>query len=273
MAKPRNAMEIFELLDKSNCRDCGYKTCLAFAGAVFRGQATLDQCPKLDSETVARFSEPADGGNDTEANRAEHLEELKREAAALDFREAAERVGGRFHNDRLTVKVMGKDFTLNPDGTLSADIHVNPWVAVPFLDHVLNGKGADPAGEWVSFRELSGGRERYPLFQKRCEEALKRVADVYTDLFDDMVHIFNGKEVDQQFASDISMVLHPLPKVPLMVCYWSPEEGLGSSLNIFFDRTADENLDIGSIFSLGAGLAQMFEKLAVRHGYSVPASE
>jgi hypothetical protein len=62
-------------------------------------------------------------------------------------------------------------------------------------------------------------------------------------------------------------VLLPLPKVPMMICYWLPEEGIQSSLNLFFDDTADENLDIGSLFSLGSGLAQMFEKLAIRHGF------
>ncbi len=272
MPKPKNAMEIFELLDKSNCRECGEKTCLAFAGAVFRGSKSIDQCPKLDRETIDRFSDDSGPANESEANRIEYMNRLKGEIAAIDLAEAAERVGGRFANGRLTVKVMGKDFSVDTAGTLSADIHVNPWVAVPFLSYVLYGKGVDPVGEWISFRELDGGRERYPLFQKRCEEAMKRVADVYTDLFDDMVHIFSGKEVDEQFASDIAVVLHPLPKVPLMVCYWSAEDGLDSSLNIFFDRTADENLDVGSVFTLGAGLTQMFEKLAVRHGCPVAAS-
>jgi len=53
-----------------------------------------------------------------------------------------------------------------------------------------------------------------------------------------------------------------------MICYWLPEEGLGSSLNVYFDETADKNLDAGSVFSLGVGLAQMFGKIALRHGYS-----
>jgi hypothetical protein len=61
-------------------------------------------------------------------------------------------------------------------------------------------------------------------------------------------------------------VLHPLPNIPIMICYWKPDEGLASSLNLYFDTTADDNLDIGSLFSLGAGLAQMFEKLSHRHG-------
>ena len=96
---------------------------------------------------------------------------------------------------------------------------------------------------------------------------MKRIADTYTDLFDDLVRIFGGKQVQRQFESDIAVVLHPLPRVPLMICYWLPEDGLESSLNVFFDHTADANLTIGSVFTLGTGLTQMFEKLALRHGF------
>ena len=64
------------------------------------------------------------------------------------------------------------------------------------------------------------------------------------------------------------MVLQPFPKVPVMICYWKPEDGLESSLHLFFDACTNGNLDIGSTFSLGAGLAQMFAKLALRHGFS-----
>jgi hypothetical protein len=193
---------------------------------------------------------------------------MKNEIKQIDLAAIAERAGGRLADGKLTIKVLGKNFSVDTHGRLSADIHINPWVAIPFLDYILKGKGLTPSGNWVSFRELADGQERYPLFQKRCEEPMKRVADVYTDLFDDMVHVFSGKQVDDQFQSDISVVLHPLPKVPMMVCYWRPDGGLASSLNLFFDDTADKNLDIGSVFSLGAGLAQMFTKLAVRHGYS-----
>lgn len=264
MSKFNNAMEVFELLDKSNCRDCGEKTCLAFAGAVFQGRRDLSECPRLDPEVVARYSDNARDKGPSEAE--EYLENLKSEIRNIDLAEAAERVGGVFANGKLTVKIMGKDFSVDTQGRLYADIHVNHWVAVPMLSYVLYSAGKPVSGQWVSFRELKNGKERYPLFQKRCEEPLKRIADQYTELFEDMVHIFSGKQVDNHYQSDVAVVLHPLPKVPLLICYWKPDGELGSSLNVFFDATADDNLDIGSIFSLGAGLVQMFEKFSIRHG-------
>ena len=272
MTQPKHAMEIFQLLDKSNCRECGEKTCLAFAGAVFQGKRKSEECPKLDREIIERFSGGDQNQNHGFQEGADYLEELKNEIAAADLAEAAEKVGAKFSNGKLTLKVLGKDFSVDKKGNLSADIHINPWVAVPFLNHVLYGKGLPVSGNWVSFRELKDGKERYPLFQKRCEHAMKRVADIYTDLFDDMVHIFSGKQVEKQFKSDISVVLHPLPAVPVMICYWLPEDGLESNLNVFFDETADKNLDVSSVFSLGVGLAQMFGKIALRHGFPEAAS-
>ena len=267
MPKPQNAMEIFRLLDKSNCRACGEKTCLAFAGAVYQERRRIDECPHLDRSSVERFAPAEPNGAADENGRDVLLDQLKGEVAGIDLAAAAARTGGRVVNGRLTLKILGKDFSVDRTGKLYADIHVNPWVAGPFLGYVLYAEGRAPGGNWVPFRELPGGRERAPLFQKRCEEPMKGLADTVPEFFDDIVHMFSGRRVAARFEADISVVLDPLPKVPLMICYWKPEDGMGSSLNLFFDETATANLDIGAIFSLGAGLSQMFCRLALRHGF------
>lgn len=71
--------------------------------------------------------------------------------------------------------------------------------------------------------------------------------------------------MEQHFDSDISLVLYPLPKLPVLFCYWKPEDGLESDFHLFFDDTAEENLNIESIYSLMTGMLVMFEKIAQRH--------
>ena len=39
--------EIYKLLPGSNCKECGYTTCLAFAGDLRNGVISLENCPKL----------------------------------------------------------------------------------------------------------------------------------------------------------------------------------------------------------------------------------
>ena len=262
-----NAMQVFRLLDKSNCRTCGEKTCLAFAGAVFTGRRKLHECPTVKPEHLpeqggTREGPAAAGGEPTD----DLFEAFSRELATLDLERAATRTGGVFHDPLLIVKVLGKDFGVDRRARFYTDIHVIPWVTVPFLTYVLRSRGAAPTGEWVPMRELAGGAERYPLFRKRCEEAMQKIADIYPELFDDLVHLFSGKQIASPYDSDISVVLPVFPLVPVLICYWRPDEGMGSSLNVFFDRSIDRNLDSETAFTIGAGLTQMFEKLALRHG-------
>jgi hypothetical protein len=92
------------------------------------------------------------------------------------------------------------------------------------------------------------------------------VADVYTDLFEHMIQIFSAKPAPNAFDSDIAVILHPLPRIPLLICYWKPDGTMESSLNVFFDDTAEENLIIDSIYGLAAGIVIMFDKISVTHG-------
>ena len=39
-----------------------------------------------------------------------------------------------------------------------------------------------------------------------------------------------------------------------------------SSLNVFFDDTAEENLVIDSLYRIATGMVMMFEKIALTHG-------
>jgi hypothetical protein len=260
-----NPLEIVQLLAKSNCKKCGEKTCLAFASAVVMGKRKLNECPELSSEIIAQFVEAPE---DREANEPgfEYIAKLKSQIARMNLSAAGERVGGNFSDGRLTLKILGKDYSIDSQGNIYAEIHVNPWIVVPFFEYILHGEGIPVAGKWLSLRELKTGRARHKMFQRQCEEPMKRVADSYPALFNDIVQMFSGRQVSKHLDSDISVVLYPLPKVPIMICYWLPDDGLDSILHVFFDETADRNLDADSVFTLGTGLATMFKKFAMRHG-------
>jgi len=266
MALPKNAMEVFRLLDKSNCRKCNEATCLAFAAAVFQGRKPISDCPKLDAATVALYSDSAAKRQPSEQDGDRAAAKLQRQIAGVDLRQAAERVGGCYAVGRLTLKVLGKDFSVDENGRMSSDIHIHPWIAIPVLSTILQSKGTPVSGNWVPFRELESGKIWRGLFEQRGEKDLKKVADGYPDLFEDMIHIFNGRQVEKHYAADISLVLLPLPKVPMLICYWHPEDGLESSLNLFFDSTAEDHLEIEALYALATGMVRMFEKIARRHG-------
>jgi len=50
-------IQIFKLLPKTNCGECGVPTCLAFAMNLAAGKAELDSCPHISEESKTQLSE------------------------------------------------------------------------------------------------------------------------------------------------------------------------------------------------------------------------
>ncbi len=50
-------IQIFKLLPKTNCKECGVPTCLAFAMNLASGKAELDACPYVSDESREKLSE------------------------------------------------------------------------------------------------------------------------------------------------------------------------------------------------------------------------
>ncbi|HIP99171.1 TPA: acetyl-CoA decarbonylase/synthase complex subunit gamma [Candidatus Bipolaricaulota bacterium] len=57
MAKRLTGIEIYKLLPRTNCRDCGFPTCMAFAMQVAAKKVALDQCPHVSEEAKAALGE------------------------------------------------------------------------------------------------------------------------------------------------------------------------------------------------------------------------
>jgi acetyl-CoA decarbonylase/synthase complex subunit gamma len=54
-----SGLQIFKLLPKTNCKDCGFPTCMAFAMQLAAGKAELSQCPHVSAEAAAELGEAA----------------------------------------------------------------------------------------------------------------------------------------------------------------------------------------------------------------------
>jgi len=265
MSQLNNPLEIYKLLPKTNCRMCGMPTCMAFAAEVIKGEKRLEKCPHLASDIIKELDGKIIKRTSPEEQLKQVLEPLKQEITAIDLAAKAQQLGAGFSGGKLTVKCLGKDFTVDSQGNITSDCHINVWVTVPLLNYIINSAGNDLSSKWVPFRELKNGAMRNSLFEQRFEKPLKELTDKYPDLIEDMIGIFSGKQVETSFSFDISLVLFPLPKVPILICYTKPVEDIHSKLNVFFDSNAEDNLDVDSIYRLCVGLLMMFEKIASRH--------
>jgi len=54
-----SGIQIYKLLPQTNCKDCGFPTCLAFAMKLAAKQADLDKCPHVSDEAREQLAESA----------------------------------------------------------------------------------------------------------------------------------------------------------------------------------------------------------------------
>ena len=139
MAKLNTTMDVFKLLEKTNCRKCNKPTCLAFAAAIFQGRASLSECPFIDEETLNTYEGKKEKyESKPEQSYLKRMGELKENIRQTDLASRAGILGGKFSNGRLTLKIFGKDFSVDTKGDIYTDIHVNQWIAPPVLNYILS---------------------------------------------------------------------------------------------------------------------------------------
>jgi len=204
MSEFANAMEIFKLLNKSNCKKCNEKTCLAFAGAVYTGKKHISECPELSKEIISQYAEKKGRGISGEADAKAMIDKTKKKLSSINFEDAAKKIGANFNNGKLTVKCLGKNFSVDSKGNIYTDLHINQWICIPVFNYIITAAETPVSGKWVPFRELKSGKKWQPLFEQRFEKSLKNIADKYTLLFEYIIDIFNGKKTDNHYQSDIS---------------------------------------------------------------------
>jgi len=266
MAKITNPFDIYKMLPQTNCGECALPNCLAFSAAVIKGHKKPADCPYLKKEDKEELAGRIGIREDFSRARGEDLEILQTQVGTIDFSKKAPLLGARLISGRLAVKSLGKDFFIDTNGNVTSECHTHAWMCVPLLSYIVHSNGMDLTGRWVPFRELKDGSPMNALFKQRGEKPLKKLLDRNSELLEDLLGMFSGERADNRlFSSDIALTLYPLPKVPILVCYWNPEGDMDSDLTIFFDASAEKHLPIESLFSMGVGLVMMFEKIAGKH--------
>ena len=258
-------LAIYNLLQKTNCGQCREPSCMAFSVAVIQGRKKAGECSFLDAAQAARISGGIAQRKPADNDRQEVIDHLRHQLAAIDFAAAASRLDAALVEEKLAIPCLGKDFVIDRQGRMSSQCHVNHWVLVPLLHYIVSCQGKEAGSQWVAYGELEGAAEWQRFFAHRCEESLRQLVDAHPELVIEILMLLGAKVPDKAISADHALVLSPLPRVPMLVCYWRPEEHFDSRLNILFDCSAEVNATPEALYMLTRGIIEMIRQLIVRH--------
>ncbi|HEY6000774.1 MAG TPA: DUF3786 domain-containing protein [bacterium] len=258
-----NVLELYRRLPRTNCGTCAPKACMPFAVALAKGDATADACPGLTEEQRREIV----GGSAKGDWRETVVAGLRAEVAALSLADAAPGIGAVFEAGALRIRCLGRDYLVAGDGAVSiaGDAKpVPPWTKILLLHYARTRGDAPPAGRWVAFADLRSGLVKATSFARECEEPLRELFDRDTAAAERALERIGGAR-EAGAPAPVAWRVEALPRVPVLVLYWPPEEEFPSKCKVLFDASADRFLDVESLTFLVEGLAKNLE-----HGPDAP---
>ncbi|KPA09084.1 Fe-S cluster protein [Candidatus Magnetomorum sp. HK-1] len=258
------------LLPKTNCKECGHPTCLAFASMVVSEKFPLKNCPYIDSvkleaaqkELEAQYIE----GKWTKKDMAEDaLNWAKERAASMKISDLPERIGGRLIKDKKdeTLELpyfTGYIFINDKNITHENGKDLTRWEQVFILNHMAQGGNKEPGGKWKGFQEFPNTVSKIKSMKEHVEAPLvKHFRGKTKELIDAGISIGGQVIQGEDVSADVSIVFRPLPKIPVMLNFWDEDtaDNFEAEVKLLFDETIVDHLDIESIMFLSERIKQL----------------
>ncbi|MCP4686888.1 MAG: DUF3786 domain-containing protein [Desulfobacterales bacterium] len=259
-----------DVLPRTNCGDCGFPTCLAFAGMVVSESHPLKNCPHLAPEVVERcdkeLKEQYAAKKWTKRDMAEDALKWARErSASMKLEDLPDRIGGRLLQTEAgavlelpyftTAALIGEEGIFKKNGEA-----FTRWEQVFIYNHMAQGGASEPTGNWKGFIEFPNTVSKAKNMKADVENPLiERFRGKPHELSAAALELGGRDMRDEIESADVAVMVRPLPKVPVMVMFWDEEkeDGFEAAAKLMFDETITDHLDIESIMFLSERLRQL----------------
>ncbi|MBW1728605.1 MAG: DUF3786 domain-containing protein [Deltaproteobacteria bacterium] len=268
---PLSVVDLYrDILPKTNCGDCGFPACLAFASIVVSEKLPLGNCPHIESGVIESCQKELDeqyaSGKWLKRDMAQDaLEWAKQRFASMKIEDLPDRIGGKLIKKGDGVALELPYFTdsiiVTKQGILKKNgSDLTRWEQVFIHNHMAQGGSKHPSGKWKGLVEFPNTVSKIKSMVEHVEAPLK---ERFTGKPDELLAAagqLGGLDMTNVIKSaDLALLFRPLPRIPVMLMFWDEDkiDGFETEIKLLFDETITDHLDIESIMFLSERLGQL----------------
>lgn len=253
--------EILKHTPMTNCGQCGYPACLAFAANVAKSGEDPQKCPFID---LTNLDLPTQGGLGLDQLSTERdlalIRHLKEKVRDLDLQGLAHPLQASFIDDGLEFSFLGQPTRITKQGVLLAGQEPDdPRDQILLYNYVHFGGGPGPDPTWVGLESLPNSISKVRTLATYCEQPL---AEFFSGM--DKAEIINhcaplhGKEMVDSSAT-VDLIIPVLPQIPQQMLFWDaePEDGFAAKVKVLFPANVLSFLDIESLVFTAERMAEL----------------
>ena len=264
-------LDLMKMLPRTNCRECGHATCMAFATFVLREGEEPGKCPYWKPEDLAFVRKSlAEQGDDSAY--PDHLFSARKfvqeRIRKVDFAAVAPRLGAELttagDETCLVINLLERLYRVCREEVEPLDQGEHDlWEHILLYNYVAEGGGRPLTGNWVPMESLPGSLAKRKAFVSGCEE---KIAAAYSGRPEELTQALVRLKADFTVPdnnAEVAAIFHPLPRVPFQLLFWDAdlEDDFPAQVKVLFDETVLDYLDIESLVFLGEKTAERLENL------------
>jgi hypothetical protein len=253
-----NPYQLIRHTPGSNCGQCGFPSCLAFAAAVTKAGVRADRCPHLTREGLP--PELFGGADDAAPDALDRSEEERHTALAvhlqskmrgIDLRSLASRIGAAWaaeEPDVLRFSFLNRPVQLGAAGVfISGEPPADPRDQILLYNYAASGGGRQPDGTWIGMESLPNSISKIRTLAAYCEERLAERFSGRAARLAELCASLGATPADQ--SADAAFIIAALPCVPLLLLFWEaePDDGFAAKVKVLFDHHVLDFLDLESL--------------------------
>jgi hypothetical protein len=167
---------------------------------------------------------------------------------SADIKERAEKSGatltvGENGNHLITLNFLSRLCQIKfPDIEVTyqeSDEEVPLWSKILILHYLVKSEGLPLSGKWINFKQVPSGSIYYPAFVKRSQKPLCDFFSERLDLLERAAPTLGGEKTDY---GDRAVIIPALPRVPVVLVFWSGDEEFQPEAHILFDSNISSYL-------------------------------
>ncbi|MCP4368827.1 MAG: DUF3786 domain-containing protein [Deltaproteobacteria bacterium] len=269
---PLSVVDLYrDILPKTNCKECGFNTCLAFAGMVVSEKHPIENCPYLPGDVVEKckfeLAKQYASGKWLKRDMADDALKWARErSASMKIEDLPNRIGGRLiklNGESYSLELpyftdfilISKDKITKKDGS-----NLTRWEQVFIHNHMAQGGSKLPTGKWKGFIEFPNTVSKIKSMKEHVEQPLiERFKGKSDELLAAAKQLGGDDMTDEIPSADLALLFKPLPRIPMMLMFWDEDldDKFEAEVKLLFDESILDHLDIESIMFLSERLRQL----------------
>ncbi|MEA3360371.1 MAG: DUF3786 domain-containing protein [Thermodesulfobacteriota bacterium] len=258
------------VLPKTNCGDCDFPTCLAFASMVVKEKIPLNKCPHLDPLVIEKYQQILNkqhksGKHVKKDVSKDALKWAKKRASSIKIEDLQGIIGGDIYKDSgnyfLELPYLADRIVISEENiSYKNGFSLNILEQVLIYNHIIKKGNSKPIGKWKAIEEFPNSVSKIVSMRDSVEMPLLEKFSGYTEELLEAAKSIGGVDITEKdnFA-DLVILFRPLPRIPIMLLFWEEdkEEGFDAKVKLLFDETIAEHLDLESIIFLSERLRKL----------------